>query len=695
MVFGKKMTNKKRLYFLSFILIAFFFACVSFFLEGHAYFGSDHSREMTDLEFFLSFLVSCLSIGILCLLAFRSFRIRPKWWLVIILGVFCFTSLLALFVFPGVSYNGQLVYTLDLMDKIRYSCMTIIIFASLYICVGIIPSMTGGSTIYDLVFLSAVILAFVAIAWSYLIETDLYNKLFAYGFPADDYVVPKSFTANRNIYGFILFFGIVGEAYLHMKRPHWWRWTLILFIFFNQFFVLSKTSIIISTFFLGCFIVWIFVRSIMAHPYRNVISLGLVGAFFMGFWLGGAFNSGGLFGWFGDYFRFVWQLFIANSSHSFLSRLQCYTEAYNAVTLNPITTILGFGFGNWASSLFAAYSGSSVAFIPMDNAWAVDFLQNGIFGFILSFAIWIFVFVLIFKALFRRKTNAWVILFLAIAILAHTMTEGGDFTYLNATGAVLFCTVYLPIASELNADKDVCEVKAIEKRYFAYPYPKLKPFSSLDVTWFFFLLIPLGVLFFGLSFGFSFESGISTLLNAFLCVNVLIGFFAFPISYDCIKTLWKSQRKISVMAFVILILYSISALILPFLMAGIISFIVPLALLGSLIGIFIFKRALLGFSKYKRPFFSALIFCASLILVDNIFVVIFLNWLTAYSLICIGLLDLLVWYVFYYLKEFRMQQWDIIEDHFLRLEIKHQLRSDLLVIREERPKHPYKKTSIQ
>jgi|GEM_PF-2506365 hypothetical protein len=689
------MTIHKRLYFLSFILIAFFFACVSFFLEGHAYFGNDHNRNMTDLEFFLSFMVACFSIGILCLLAFRSFQIRLKWWLIIFLGFFCITSLLALFVFPGVFYNGNLVYSIDAIDIVRYSCVTLIVFASLYVCIGILPSMTGGSTIYDLVFLSAVVLAIVAIIWSYLVETDLYDKLFAYGFPANGYVVPKSFTANRNIYGFILFFGIVGEAYLHVKRPHWWRWIIMAFIFFNQFFVLSKTSIIISIFFLACFIIWTFVRSIMAHPHRNVISLALVSASLMGLWLGGAFNSGGLLGWFGDYFRFVWQLFITNSSPSFLSRLQCYTEAFNAVTLSPITTILGFGFGNWTSSLYAAKSGSSSAFIPMDNAWAVDFLQNGIFGFILSFAIWIFVFVFIFKALLRKKTNAWVILFLALAIIAHTLTEAGDFTYLNATGAVLFCTIYLPIASELKADKDIGEEKAIEKRYFAYPYPKLKPFSSLDVSWLFFLLIPLVVLFFGLSFGFAYESGISVLANAFLCVNVLVGFFAFPISYDCIKTLWKSKRNIAVMAFVILALYSISALILPFLAVGIIAFIVPLVLLGILVGIFVYNRALLVFSKYKKPFFLALIFSASLIIADNIFIWIFLNQLTAYSLICIALLDVIVWYVFFYLKNFRVQQWNIIEDHFLRLEIKRQLRSDLLVIKDERPKHPYKKISIQ
>jgi hypothetical protein len=149
------------------------------------------------------------------------------------------------------------------------------------------------------------------------------------------------------------------------------------------------------------------------------------------------------------------------------------------------------------------------------------------------------------------------------------------------------------------------------------------------------------------------------------------------------------------MAFVILALYSISALILPVLAVGIIAFIVPLVLLGILVGIFVYNRALLVFSKYKKPFFLALIFSASLIIADNIFIWIFLNQLTAYSLICIALLDVIVWYVFFYLKNFRVQQWNIIEDHFLRLEIKRQLRSDLLVIKDERPKHPYKKISIQ
>ncbi len=688
------MLTKKHYYFLSFILIVFFFACISFLLEGHAYFGSNHDRDMTNLEFFLSFGVTVLSIFILFLLAHRSFHIKPKWGLVIPLGIVCLSSLISLIVFPGIFLNGQPIYSLDLVSGIRYSCLTLIVFVSLYICLAIIPSMTGGSALYDLVFLAAAVVAFAAIAWSYINETDLYGKLFSYGFPANGYNVPKSFTANRNIYGFILFYGIVGEAYLHVKRPHWWRWIVMGFVFFNQLFVLSKTSIIISVFFLGCFIVWSFVRSVFAHPYRNVISLGIVSATAIGFWLGGAFNTGGFFGWFGDYFRFAWQLFIANANHSFISRLVCYSQAYNSVTANPITALLGFGFGNWNQALYASINGSSTAFLPMDNAFAVDILENGVFGFLLSSSIWVFVFALIINALIKKRQNSWIILFLAISVLAHTMTEAGDFLYINATGTVLFCTIYLPIASDFEAEKNKVEEKEIESRYFSHPYPKLKIFSLLDASGWYFLLTPFFVLFFGLAFGFTYASRNAIFANAFLCVNVLLGFLIFPIAYDCTKTIWGEDRKNGVFAIVFLILFSISALVLPFLNVGLAGFLVPVVFLGFLMTIIISKWSLLRFSKFKNPFFLSLIFSFSLILGDNILIWLFLDSLTVYTFVCIGLIDLIAWYLFYFYQNFGSRQWDSIEDRFLYFVIKHQLKIDQTFNRETMPKIPYKRNSF-
>ncbi len=675
------MIKKKRSYLLALSLIVVFFIFMSFLMENRVFFDSDPQRYFTDTEFFVSSAVLLLTMAALFYLAVVSFKVRIKWWLPIVF--FLVTSLLGVILFPGVHFNGQLVYSLNAVGKIRFCIQILLLFIGLYICLAVIPKMTAGSVLYNLVFIGAVLLAFGAIIWSYYNETQLYVNLFSYLFPSSGYLVPKSFTANRNIYGFILFYGLVGEVYLAAKRPAWWRWFILLFLYFNQFFVLSKTSVVIATLFLALAAIWFFVRSVHAHPYRNISILVVLIALTVLAFGTGSFNTGSFLGWIGDYYRYVTPIFLRGSSSSFLSRIECYNTALRALQANPFTFVFGFGFGNWVPALYSTVSGSPSGFIPMDNAWAVDLLQNGIFGVVFSLLLWIFVLFTIIKSIRRKDPHGWVVLFLAICVFARTFTEAGDFTFLNATGVVFFLTIYLPLAADEARAKEPEAIEEANRRFLEPPQQKTAGQSLFGAQgWYMALALPF-IIVVGLGEGFAKFFGNSVFGDVYFVVNIMILFFALPIGFECVLSLFPTHKVIGFFASFLFAAFTVSEVALPFLGIGAAATIIPMALLAVVAVLLAAGGGFSHFRRFSAPFLEALAFTGLIIGLNSVLVYSFRNSLTGFLLIAIGFLDLIVW--FSYVSEFSSVGAGTVpamEDHFLKRLCIWELREERLYQRE-------------
>ncbi len=681
------MDKAKRSYFLSVILIVVFFVSVSFLCEGHAYFGSDPNRNMTDLEFFLTAFGVCLVIAAIFYYSFKRFGVKPKWWLLPILLAMASISCLTLFFQPPVLGENGFSYALSGIEKARYLVLTVIVFLSLYICFAVIPHITGGSYLYNIIFSLAVIFALIAIGWSYINEFDFYQRVFSYYFPSNGYDVPKSFTNNRNIYAFVIFFGIVGTAYSHVKRPFFFHWLLISFFYFNQLLVLSKASIIISTIFFACLICWSFLRTFRAHPYRNSIFSFLVFATLIGLWLGGAFQTGHLLGWFGDYYRYLGDLFISGLGRSFQTRIDCYTLAFKVSSLTPFTFIFGYGYGNWNFAFYTAANGTPNVFSPMDTAFGVDILRGGLIGLLFSCAIWIGVFILTIKDIAKKDPHGWVLMFLLLCIFARSFAEGGDFAYLDASGAIFFLTAYLPAASFLSFEKNKQEKEEVQMRFLSYSSDKHGFLISLEPKKIYAALVPIISVLLGASLGFANYFGLSIFSDPWFLGDCYFVFLAGPLTVKAITDAARSRKAFSAVSFALFGLFLIMALVLPFFGIGFVSFLLAFIILSVLWVILIMNGVLRNFRMYLStlllPFFLSLLLIGA-----NVSLI---HWLpdamTAYSYLCLAIIDVLVPF---FLNVVFLGTFDreiaVIEERFLHFVLRLENKDDFRYLKAISPK---------
>ncbi len=442
--------ERKPRYFVAWILV------LAFSLFTYLYFEAmDYKVETGTLLPFFAFDVWFIIFTVLLVLydaflvffAIKFFGAKQKWPFMIIGAVAMIFACISLFAFPGVSVEGTLVYSLEGGKLFEYLVATIIIFASIYIFIVIIPQIIKDRNYYNLFFVIAIAVALFGTIYSYISEGDIYVRLFTEPHPYD---VPQSFTNNRNVYAFILVIAMVSEAYLIIKKNRVLHWILFFYFFFNTLFTLSKTSIIMAFAFFSVFVVWRTLAIVNKHPIRALVFFGLMiaGA--------GAFliialapvEEGSFMELPHTFFEYLVDDLPSMNGHSFDTRINCFNQALEALS-GGTTSIFGFGYINWQHALYAHFGG----YVPMDVAFAVDLLQFGLPGFIFSAALWTYAFFMDGRLYKHKSAYAGVTLLTLIVLLARCFTEAGDFTFTNLTGTVYYMMVLCPMLTDIKSLK--------------------------------------------------------------------------------------------------------------------------------------------------------------------------------------------------------------------------------------------------
>ena len=437
--------KSKNLLVIDFLLIlTLLVGC--FVVEGHSYFNDGRQSEMTDVEMFISVGGYLLLLGSLCLVLSRTMSIKRNWLPLIFFGLGLLVDIVAIWFFPGVYDTGELIYQINVVSEIRYSVYGLVVFSLLYLLFAIVPQITAGTQIFDLILAIAVAIVLGAILYSYITEADLYLAIIRHGGPDDGLVIPTSWTSHKNVYSFVLFNGLVAEAILEAKCPHAWRWAIILFFYLNQFFVLSKTGLLIATLFVLGFYLWHFVKTLKKHKIRNWVIFGVVfGGLFL-FLLIGLLSPRVL--WLNRFLRNTWDYMVASISATLMDRVYVWSDVVRCIFSFPLTLMVGAGYGNWAHVFYAYLLGDPNGYYPMDSAWVADLARAGIFGVLFSAILDLYVLYLLIDAISHHSKIGVVSALYAVGLFLRSFVEAGDLANPDSFGMIYMALLVLPLLSE-------------------------------------------------------------------------------------------------------------------------------------------------------------------------------------------------------------------------------------------------------
>ena len=431
------------------------------FVEGHAILDAQPLRAFTPLEFWLGFSI-CLSLIVtVIILSHRWLKLKVNWIWVILFALWFLVNLFAIVLFEPIYYENQIVYNLDLPEKIRSIFLGLVAFSLLYLLFAIFPKVTGGSQIYRFVFALPVVLAIVSIFYTYAFEGATYLRIFSNFETLSPYDVPKGWYNTRNGLAFVVLAGIMAEGYLEVKKPGWWRWLIIFYLYAHQFILLSKTSLFISTIFIVLLIPYHFVRTIKAHPMRNAfLLLAMVGVGVFIALLPHISEANPFFRNLYRYEKAVIELLKTFSGRSVSAREIGWQDVIDSVFSSQVRTLFGFGGNHAYSSVLAFNYGSPDHPGAIDGAFFLNLARGGSIGAGLSVLVWIILFGYIIKAFGQNNKHAYVLLLIFGSFLAHAMIESDDFGWPNGAGIGTYLMVALPILSE---DWEINHQDAIEK----------------------------------------------------------------------------------------------------------------------------------------------------------------------------------------------------------------------------------------
>ena len=146
------------------------------------------------------------------------------------------------------------------------------------------------------------------------------------------------------------------------------------------------------------------------------------------------------------FFKYLVEDLPGLNGNSFDTRINCFNQAVESMSVSGVTSFFGFGYMNWQASLYAYFHG----YVAMDVAFAVDLLQFGIPGFVFSTALWAYAFFYDGRLFKHKSMYAGVTLLALLILLARCLAEAGDFTFPNLTGTVYYLMILCPMLTEIR-----------------------------------------------------------------------------------------------------------------------------------------------------------------------------------------------------------------------------------------------------
>ena len=456
-------TAKRRVpYMLLLVLGLMCFSVGAYFEEAIAFFNNPVNITMDDSEFFIAMGASVVSIALFLVVAHRHLRLGVSWGFLILFLTLAISNAIGLYLFPETT-NGVLehldgtssefTYVLTDMNRFRYLCMFSIGCVYFYILFAVFPKVLRSANSLMFLFYATVFVTYFALAYSLVKEFDVYCQYFDPNVDITRATYAASFFFNRNTYGTCLVLGICALMFIHNRHPFWWNYFLMIVLFVELFFVISKTSMIISAVILVLFAVYRFAVTAKRHWIRNIIASIFALSLPLALFLLGYYE---IFGGNDILSKCVGNLMQALEgldAPTMKSRFDIYHTAMQFLLEDPIRIVFGVG-ENSASFLLGKMNN-----IPTTDMNGIFFIHNGFLhilfsGGIVKLAIYCFTLVYFLfqdvRALLRGSKAAFPCLIFFLAFQIHGLTETTAFLIADTKGFMIILFAYVPVFADVH-----------------------------------------------------------------------------------------------------------------------------------------------------------------------------------------------------------------------------------------------------
>lgn len=460
----KKSFLKKE--FVPFFVIGFwtiFTICLgALFVETLAIFNRSASSWMNDVEFYIFLSLTLFNLFGYCLYVHRFLRVRFSAPFAIIFVVLFVCNVVALYIFPSLSqgtveaFNHKInfYYYLSFSDRLRYVFTFGVECLYFYMFFALFPKVFRRKRSLNIISYLIIFFCFVAIIFSLATEFEIYKELFREVEDVTRLHSPLSFTNNRNSFGLFILLGILACGYLHSETKRFYYFIIMGLFYFEGIFVLSKTSIIWSSFFI---LAYCFYRFIANLRHRFVVSF--VGILIFGVIVGGVTtlcntpvaNDAKFFGNINKIFS---HLFIEGKHSTLDSRIEIWEFTFKEVLNNPLRYVFGIGKGNtgWYLGVFLHNGAVEQGF--SHNGFVQVLTEGGVIKLLVYFALLLYIFYLCIYNVAKKRRNVMCSLLLIITVLCHGLTESTNFLRVDTIGVVIYGLCLLPILVEADRAKN-------------------------------------------------------------------------------------------------------------------------------------------------------------------------------------------------------------------------------------------------
>jgi hypothetical protein len=510
----KKMLDKPEIRshrFLMLLLTIAVFGVFFYVAENTAYLNEGRRAPLLNTEFWYAF-AAAMFLGIVYLIAaFRYYHVRPNWFILTLSVIFAIGGTCAALLFSGVTEGVYLIYMPTAMEKARSVGGVLVEALGVYLVFAIMPQVLRGRMVFKIFSFCYVLVIFVAIFYSYFHESEIYGFLFNNGYFRDPYYVPQSWTTNRNVYGMMIFMGIICECYLHEQNPHWWRWFIVLFFGLNEIVILSKTVLVVTAFFIPVYYIYRVITVFKKHKVRDIltaimtagITLAVTIMYFNGTVNAYSYEVARIFG------SLVTTL-EESSDRSFSVRVEIWAQAYTVFRTDNTALLFGWGEYLWQGAINAIFKTS---FMPCDSTYVTTLFKYGYLGMaVFASLLGYLVFRIVQIALHGDPSGHFFAIY-GIAYLAFSITESHLIMGFGSQSLMLFMTLILPVLISREGEKRQTlvheelspSVTAKTKILLSKVFPgDIYQRSLIWLTPIFMILITLGYSFSSAFYGFSF-----------------------------------------------------------------------------------------------------------------------------------------------------------------------------------------------
>ncbi|HAS56718.1 MAG TPA: hypothetical protein DCR94_05760 [Firmicutes bacterium] len=627
---------KPRFLYMFAILLNAVLGC--YVLENVAFFNEESFVLNNNFEFYMVFVAAVLSNISLLFFVHKYEKIK----LDIAPFLVCFVCLLGncigILTFPSnasismqTSENNiiSFVFDLDIFQKIRYGLLFCLAIHYAYMIFAVYPKLIKSSSSFSFIFFGIVFVAIFSIAWSFVFEWDVYVKYFNKEdlLTSSDFV--GSFYNNRNTFGAMLLLGICSCGFLQCRRHCFIHYFIMLIFYVELYFVVSKTSIVLSSIFLLIFLLYRFILTIKRRPIKTIICSILVIGLPTLLVCFGAFNV------FGDnsifsklYDNFILSFDFANVP-SLESRTLIWKALLSFLLAEPSRII--FGIGEYTPNLLLAN-----AFSPLQSGYF--YAHNGLLqlfasgGIIRLLCVAFFYFAFLFKAIknmCNKKSISFLFILIFVVFSLHGLTESTYFFPCDTKGFALCFVTFLPVFVDYKGLNEKTNEMAMPFRK-----TKIKYFhSSLSKTSLLLsFILPIFIFFGGIYLNIDFALSISTSFNYYFAIFCLVSpLFLFL----CFYCSFSIKKKSSLIYLILSLLFVSFGAVTCFFFNSPISFFVFFSLL-LLYTIYLFfrSRKYLKNENHSKIWFNflGLFIYLALAFVLNYLPLSFLDFKTFYSL---------------------------------------------------------------